>query len=174
MTSIRSIAATLVLALAAGTALQGSAGAQVDDQTIELRIATDASGRWGENIHLNVTSFNALVLLTGEAPDRATYDAILAMAKATPKVRSVQDEMVIAPNTPLSSRTNDAYITSKVKTRFVEENRFAANLVKVVTERQVVYLMGIVTKKEGDDAAEIAAGTSDVVRVVKVFEYMNG
>jgi osmotically-inducible protein OsmY len=195
MTTFRTLAATLALALVAGAALQGcaplvvagaaagtalvvadrrSAGAQVDDETIELRIGTDARTRFGERIHLNVTSYNAIVLLTGEAPDRATYDAILAMAKGTPKVRSVQDEMVIAPNTPLSSRTNDTYITSKVKARFVEENRFAANLVKVVTERQVVYLMGIVTKKEGDDAAAIAAGTSDVVRVVKVFEYMNG
>ena len=193
MTSPRIVTASLAVALAAAFMLQGcapivvagaaagtalvvadrrSAGAQVDDETIETRIASSANGQWGDHIHLNATSYNGLVLLTGEAPDRATYDAILAVVKATPKVRSVQDEMVIAPNTPMSSRTNDTYITSKVKTRFIEENKFAANHVKVVTERQVVYLMGIVTRKEGDDAAQIAAGTSDVVRVVKVFEYM--
>jgi osmotically-inducible protein OsmY len=195
MTSLRPLVATLALALAAGAALQGcapiivagaaagtvlvvadrrSAGAQVDDEAIELRVSNDARGTYGDRIHLNVTSYHGIVLLTGEAPDRATYDSILAMVKGTPKVRSVQDEMVIAPNTPMSSRTNDTYITSKVKARFIEENRFAANLVKVVTERQVVYLMGIVTKKEADDAAQIAASTTDVVRVVKVFEYMNG
>src|SRR6185312_881312 len=163
MTSLRPLVAT-----------RRSAGAQVDDEAIELRVSNDARGTYGDRIHLNVTSYNGIVLLTGEAPDRATYDSILAMVKGTPKVRSVQDEMVIAPNTPMSSRTNDTYITSKVKARFIEENRFAANLVKVVTERQVVYLMGIVTKKEADDAAQIAASTTDVVRVVKVFEYMNG
>ncbi len=71
------------------------------------------------------------------------------------------------------SRTNDTYITSKVKARFVEANKFSANHVKVVTERGVVYLMGIVSRQEGDAAAQIAATTSGVVRVVKLFEYTN-
>lgn len=162
---------------AAGTALvvsdRRSAGAQVDDQTIETKAAADANAQWGDRIHLNVTSFNGIVLLTGEAPDRATYDAIAAMVKGIPRVRSVQNEMVIAPNTPMSSRTNDTYITSKVKSRFIEENKFAATQVKVVTERQVVYLMGIVTRKEAADAAAIASSTTDVVRVVTVFEYLD-
>ncbi len=193
MTSLRLTVASLALALGAGSVLSGcapivvagaaagtalvvadrrSAGAQLDDETIETKAAADAMAQWGDRIHLNVTSFNGIVLLTGEAPDRATYDAIATLIKSIPRVRTVQDEMVIAPNTPMSSRTNDTYITSKVKTRFIEENRFPANRVKVVTERQVVYLMGMVTHKEGDDAAQIAAATSDVVRVVKVFEYI--
>ncbi|HEY7903659.1 MAG TPA: BON domain-containing protein [Casimicrobiaceae bacterium] len=193
MTSLRLTVASLALALGAGSVLSGcapivvagaaagtalvvadrrSAGAQLDDETIETKAAADANAQWGDRIHLNVTSFNGIVLLTGEAPDRATYDAIATLIKSIPRVRTVQDEMVIAPNTPMSSRTNDTYITSKVKTRFIEENRFPANRVKVVTERQVVYLMGMVTHKEGDDAAQIAAATSDVVRVVKVFEYI--
>jgi osmotically-inducible protein OsmY len=167
----------VVAGAAAGTALvvtdRRTAGAQVDDETIETKAAANANEQWGDRIHFNVTSFNAIVLLTGEAPDRATYDAIAAMVKGIPRVRSVQNEMVIAPNTPMSSRTNDTYITSKVKSRFVEANRFSATHVKVVTERQVVYLMGIVTRKEAADAADIAATTSDVVRVVKVFEYLD-
>ena len=148
-----------------------SAGAQVDDTAIETKVASEANGRWGDRIHLNATSYNGIVLLTGEAPDRATYDDIAAMVKSIDRVRSVQDEMVIAPNTPLSSRTNDTYITSKVKTRFIEANKFPATWVKVVTERQVVYLMGMVTRQQGEEAAQIAANTSDVKRVVKVFEY---
>jgi osmotically-inducible protein OsmY len=192
MTHIRSITAALGVALgatfalsacapivvagaAAGAALvvadRRSAGAQVDDQAIESKAGANANSQWGDRIHLNVTSFNGVVLLTGEAPDAATREAIGNMVRAIDRVRSVQNEMVVAPNTPLSSRTNDSFITSKVKTRFVEENRFPANRVKVVTERQVVYLMGIVTRQEADDAARIAATTSDVVRVVKVFEY---
>ena len=83
----------------------------------------------------------------------------------------MQNELVVAPNADLSARTNDSYITSKVKTRMVEANKFPPNVVKVVTERGVVYLMGIVTRPEGNAAGEIAATTSDVVRVVKVFDY---
>lgn len=192
MTAIRNITAALAIATGASFALSAcapivvagaaagavlvaadrrSTGAQVDDQSIEAKAAANANSQWGDRIHLNVTSFNGVVLLTGEAPDAPTRDAIANMVKSIDRVRSVQNEMVIAPNTPMSSRTNDTYITSKVKTRFVEENRFPANRVKVVTERQVVYLMGIVTRQEGDAAAQIAATTSDVVRVVKVFEY---
>jgi osmotically-inducible protein OsmY len=75
--------------------------------------------------------------------------------------------------TDLGARTNDSYITSKVKGRFVEANKFAPNHVKVVTERQIVYLMGLVTHAEGDTAAQLAATTSGVTRVVKLFEYID-
>ncbi len=176
--ALQGCAPVIVAGAAAGTALvatdKRSAGAIVDDEAIEQKAVASTNEKWGDHIHLNVTSFNGIVLLTGEAPDRPTYDAIAAMVKAIPKVRSVQNEMVIAPNTPMSSRTNDTYITSKVKTRFVEANKFPTSQVKVVTERQVVYLMGLVTRQVADDAAAIAAATTDVVRVVKVFEYING
>ncbi len=175
--ALSACAPIIVAGAAAGTALvvadRRSTGAQVDDQSIETKAAADANSQWGDRIHLNTTSFNGIVLLTGEAPDAPTRDAIANMVKALDRVRSVQNEMVIAPNTPMSSRTNDSYITSKVKTRFVEQNNFPANRVKVVTERQVVYLMGMVTHKEGDDATQIASTTTDVVRVVKVFEYIS-
>jgi osmotically-inducible protein OsmY len=151
-----------------------STGAQVDDTSIETKLITNAGTRYGDRIHLNVTSYNGIVLLTGEVPDQATSTEIAAMAKGTERVRSVQNELVVGPNAPLSSRTNDTYITSKVKSRFVEAaSRFSATHVKVVTERQVVFLMGIVSRAEGGDAAQIASTTSDVVRVVKVFEYTN-
>ncbi len=150
-----------------------STGAQVDDESIEVKLTTDIGNRWGSAVHVNVTSYNGLVLLTGEVPDTATKTAIADMAKATNRVHSVHDELVIGPSTDMSARTNDTYITSKVKARFIEANKFAATQVKVVTERRVVYLMGIVTHAEADAAAQIAATTSGVAMVVKVFEYSN-
>jgi osmotically-inducible protein OsmY len=152
---------------------QRSTGAQLDDQTIEIKIATTVGGKWGNEVHLNATSYNGVVLLTGEAPSTIVQDEITKIAKSTDRVRSVQNEMVIGPVTDLSARTNDTYITSKVKTRLLEDEKLKALYVKVVTERGVVYLMGIMTREEGNQAAQVAATTSGVARVVKVFEYKN-
>jgi osmotically-inducible protein OsmY len=88
-------------------------------------------------------------------------------------VRNITNELVVGPKSSISSRSNDTYITSKVKTKFVTENKFQANYVKVVTENSVVYLLGIVNKAEADAAAEIASNTEGVAKVVKVFEYIN-
>jgi len=167
----------LIAGAAGGAAMvatdRRSAGAQVDDESIELKIATQASSEFGERIHLNVTSYNGIVLLTGEVPDQATLASVGNLAKNTEKVRVVHNEMVVGPNSDFSARSNDTYITSKVKTRMLEANKFPPNVVKVVTERSVVYLMGIDSKEEGDAAAEIAATTAGVVRVVKFFQYTN-
>jgi len=152
---------------------QRSTGAQLDDQTIEIKIATTVGGKWGNEVHLNATSYNGIVLLTGEAPSTVVQDEITKIAKSTDRVRSVQNEMVIGPVTDLSARTNDTYITSKVKTRLLEDEKFKALYVKVVTERDVVYLMGIMSREDGTQAAQIAATTAGVARVVKVFEYKN-
>jgi osmotically-inducible protein OsmY len=148
-----------------------STGAQLDDETIEIKITTNAAGRWGNEVHLNVTSYNGIVLLTGEAPSTIIQDEITKIAKSTDRVRIVQNEMVIGPVTDLSARTNDTYITSKVKTRLLEDEKLKAIYIKVVTERSVVYLMGIVPRSEAEQAAQVAATTSGVARVVKVFEY---
>jgi osmotically-inducible protein OsmY len=150
-----------------------STGAQIDDQTIEFKVTTAAGNRWGNEVHLNVTSVNGVVLLTGEAPSTVVQDEITQLAKSTDRVRVVQNEMVIGPVTDLGARTNDTYITSKVKTRLLNEDSIKALYVKVVTERSVVYLMGILTREQGETAAQVAATTSDVAKVVKVFEYKN-
>jgi osmotically-inducible protein OsmY len=148
-----------------------STGAQVDDESIELKINTAAGSSYGNEIHLNVTSYNATVLLTGEVPSKAVLDDIVKVAKGTDRVKKVDSYLVIGPNAEMSTRTNDSYITSKVKARFVESDKFSATHVKVVTERGVVYLMGIVSRAEGDAAAQVAATTSGVGKVVKIFEY---
>jgi osmotically-inducible protein OsmY len=150
---------------------QRSTGAQLDDESIEIKVTTEAGGRWGNEVHLNVTSYNGIVLLTGEAPSTTVQDEITKIAKSTDRVRIVQNEMVIGPVTDLSARTNDTYITSKVKTRLLGDEKLKALYIKVVTERSVVYLMGIVPRPEADQAAQIAATTAGVARVVKVFEY---
>ena len=147
-----------------------SAGAQLDDEAIELKIANAVRANYA-NTHVNVTSFNGTVLLTGEVPDATARDGIGNLARNTDRVRSVQNELVVAPPSSLGNRSSDTLITSKVKARFVEANEFHANNVKVVTERGVVYLMGIVSRQEAEAAARLAARTSGVVRVVRVFEY---
>lgn len=94
------------------------------------------------------------------------------MVKPINQVNKVTNELVIGENSSLTSRSNDAYITSKVKASFIKENKFPANYVKVVTEASTVFLLGIVTQQEADDAVEIARGVSGVEKVVKVFEYI--
>ena len=124
-------------------------------------------------MHAISTSYNGVVLLSGEVPNSEIAASIGNLAKNTERVRSVHNELVVGPNTTLQERSSDTFITSKVKSRFVEANKFSATHVKVVTERGIVYLMGIVRRDEGDAAAQIASTTSGVVRVVKLFEYMN-
>jgi osmotically-inducible protein OsmY len=168
----------VIVAGAAGTALvatdRRSAGAQFDDATIEAKVGQFANSRWGDRAHVSVTSYNGVVLITGEVPDEAGKAAITESAKGTDRVRSVQNELVVAPPSELGSRSNDTYLTSVVKTRFLEAtDKFSATHVKVVTDRGVVYLMGLVRRPEIDSAAQIAASTKGVARVVKVVEYID-
>ena len=171
------------LPLAVGAAAGGAAmvatdrrstGTQLDDEIIEDKIVATVNQRFKGDFHVNATSYNGIVLLTGEVPAEAAKADIAEIARTTPKVRAVQNELAIGIVTDLGSRSNDSLITSKVKTRFVEANKFQINHVKVVTERGVVYLMGLVRRGEGDAAAEIARTTSGAQRVVKVFEYVAG
>ena len=150
-----------------------TSGIYIEDQGIELKAVNQINSELGENIHVNVTSFNRNVLITGEAFNEASKKRAEEIVKSIENVKNVTNELAIGPRSSLSSRSNDTYITSKVKGRLATENRFPANYVKVVTERSVVYLMGLVTQQEAADAVEIASGTSDVEKVVKVFEYMD-
>ena len=148
-------------------------GVYVEDENIELKAVKYMETTLGDNTHINVTSYNRNVLLTGEAPDDTTKASAEAFVKSIEHVRNITNEITIGPKTDLSSRSNDTYITSKIKTKFVTENQFPANYVKIVTENSAVYLMGIVTKAEADAAVAIASNTDGVSKVVKVFEYMN-
>ncbi|MEN9725290.1 MAG: hypothetical protein RLZZ98_799 [Pseudomonadota bacterium] len=150
-----------------------STGAYLEDQEIELKAEKAINDNLKENVHANVTSYNRRVLITGEVSNEANKAKAESVVKPIQNVNRINNQLVIGANTTISSRTNDAYITSKVKTKFISENKFAANLVKVVTENGTVFLLGMVTHKEGDDAAEIASKVSDVKKVVKDFEYID-
>lgn len=149
-----------------------TAGIYVEDENIELKAVKKMETNLGEDAHVNVTSYNRNVLLTGEVPVADSKTKAESLVKEINNTRAITNEIVVGPKSSIGSRSNDAYLTSKVKTKFVTENKFAANLVKVVTENSVVYLLGIVTKAEGDAAVEIARNTDGVTKVVKVFEYM--
>jgi osmotically-inducible protein OsmY len=160
----------------AGAAVMSAAdrratGAQVDDEGIELRAVNRVSERFGDKVHVNITSYNRSVLITGEVPNGNTKNEIEKIVTGMTNVRSVTNDLQVASGTSLSSRAGDATITGKVKARFVDANRFNVFHVKVVTENSVVYLMGIVTETEAAAAAEVARTTSGVRKVVKVFEY---
>jgi osmotically-inducible protein OsmY len=150
-----------------------SASVVQSDQGVEQKIGKAVVDRWppASGVHVNVTSYGGKVLLTGEVPTQAIRDEIEKIATSTQFVQGVTNELIVGPETLIAARTRDTYITSKVKARLVEAKRLDAKNVVVVTERGVVYLMGLVSPAEGDAAAEVAASTSDVVRVVKLFEY---
>ncbi|MGZ8156680.1 MAG: BON domain-containing protein [Burkholderiales bacterium] len=146
-----------------------SASVLADDQTIESRIANRVNEKY-PGAHLNATSYNHLVLLTGEAQSAEMKADIERIARGVDKVRGIYNELTVGPVTPLSARTNDSLITGKVKARFVDARKFHPIHVKVVTEAGTVYLMGLVNRQEANDATEIARTTADVRRVVRVFE----
>ena len=149
-----------------------SSGAYVEDEGLEWKVGNRIKERFGEAAHVNVTAFNRVVLLTGEISDEAGRSALDQIAAGVPNVRGVTNEVQVAGASSLTSRGNDAVVTSKVKARFVDDNGFSANHVKVVTEAGTVFLMGLVTREEADQATEIARTTSGVRKVVRVFEYI--
>ena len=161
-----------VAATGAVAADRRTSGIYVEDEGIELKAVKKMETNLGEQAHVNVTSYNRNVLLTGEVPDEAAKAKAETLLKEIQNIRAVTNEIVVSPKTTIGSRSSDTYITSKVKTKFVTENKFPANYVKIVTENSVVYLLGIVKKAEGDAAGEIASSTEGVSRVVKVFEYI--
>jgi osmotically-inducible protein OsmY len=148
-----------------------SAGTQVEDQRIESRASSAIDQRFGWKVHVNVTSYNRQVLITGEVPDAVTHAEVEKLIAAVPGVRTLANELAIGALTSLAARTGDAVVTSNVKSRFLGAKNFNPIHVKVVTEAGVVFLMGMVTDVEANAASEIARTTDGVKKVVKVFEY---
>jgi osmotically-inducible protein OsmY len=150
-----------------------TSGSQVDDEVIELK----AKGRMGEafpddRARVNTTSYNRMVLLTGQVPSEADKTTAEQVVARIDNVVSVVNELSVGPVTTLGERTKDAFVTTKVKASIVDAKDLFANSIKVVTHRGVVYLMGRVTEREANRAAEIARGVSGVAKVVKVFEIL--
>lgn len=164
------LAVTSVGATAAMAADRRSSGAYVDDESIEWKAADRISKEFGTNNHVNVTSYNRVLLLTGEVADAGKRAEIERVVSSVEQVRRVVNETVVGPASSLTARANDMLITSNVKARLVDSDRISAHTVKVVTEANVVFLLGLVTQSEADTATEIARKSRGVSKVVRVFE----
>lgn len=147
-------------------------GTQVEDEGIELRAGNRIHGIYGDKVHVNVTSYNRQVLLTGEVPSAEVRDAVEKTVAAEQNVRSVVNDLAVMPNNTIGQRSNDTFITGKVRASLVDAKDLSANSFKVVTERNVVYLMGRVSQREAGRATAIARGITGVSKVVRVFEYL--
>jgi osmotically-inducible protein OsmY len=148
-------------------------GAQTEDKTITVKAELKIPKITGENGHVNIASYNRKVLLTGEVRDEAMKAAVEREVRTIEGVEGVVNELEIAGPSSYTSRSNDALITTKVKASLVDMKTISATSFKVVTERGTVYLMGRVTQREGNIAADVAKGVSGVNRVVKIFEYIS-
>lgn len=146
---------------------------QTEDEGIEWKAARSVPERFAAASHLNFTSFNRRLMITGEVPSEEAKAAIGEQAAKVAGVKEVFNEVTIGPASSLSVRSNDSYITSKVKGRLVDEKYLSATHIKVVTEAGVAYLMGIVSERESKLAVTIASRTDGVRKVVNLFEVLS-
>ncbi len=150
-----------------------TSGAQVEDEGIELRGTIRLREALAERGHVNLTSYNRQVLLTGEVPtdnDRQLAEQVIGKVE---NVRGIVNELAVSGNSSLTQRSSDAIITGRVKAAFIDAKDLSANNFKVVTERGTLFLMGRVTQAEATRATEIARSTSGVQKVVRIFEYLS-
>lgn len=147
-------------------------GTQTEDREIQIKAVTQFSRQMPKEAHLNIAVFNRYVLLTGEVPTQAAKQKAEMLVRNIPNVRSVVNELAAQGASSLPARSNDAYLTAKVKTALIREEKLSANFLKVVTERGVVYLMGLVSVTEGNLASDVTSRVPGVLQVVKVFQYV--
>jgi osmotically-inducible protein OsmY len=147
-----------------------TSGAQIEDQAIELKANTRVREILGDRGHVNVTSYNRMVLLSGEVPTESDKAAIEQSVSKVDNARSVVNELAVMTASSLSNRSNDALVTTKVKATLVDAGDISANAFKVLTERGIVYLMGRVTEREAERASELTRSISGVQKVVRVVE----
>jgi len=191
--SIQKIAALLLVTASLGGALSACApllvggavmgslmatdrrtsGAQVEDQGIELRAASRIRENLGDRVHVNITSYNRQVLLTGEVPSAQDKQLVEQVVARVENVRAVVNELAVLGSSTLTQRSSDALVTGKVKAGLLDAKDLFANAFKVVTERGTTYLMGRVTQREADRATDIARRTGGVQKVVRVLEIIS-
>ena len=147
-----------------------SVGTQTEDESIEWKASARVSEKFGDKVHVNFTSYNRKVLLSGEVPDEATRVEVEKLTSGVANVEGVYNELVIGPLTSFGNRSNDAYITSKVKSRSIDVGKLNPVHVKVVTEAGTVFLLGLVTQAEADSAVQVARTTAGVKKVVNLLE----
>lgn len=177
--ALNGCAAPLVIGGAAATGVavaydRRTAGTILDDERIELQVLSLVAEeqQLAQRTHLNVTSYNGIVLLTGEIEEEALGQRIAELARKVAKVREIKNELVIGPPSPAASRSRDTVLTTRVKSRLVADSNVDATAIKVVSENGTVYLMGMVNRTEAANAVDVTRSTEGVQRIVKVFEYI--
>ena len=150
-----------------------TSGAQLEDEGIELRALNRIRGTLGDRVHVNLTSYNRQVLLTGEVPSAQDKAAVEQIVSRVENVSSVVNDLDVASASTLGQRSADTLVTGRVKAALIEARDLQFNAFKVVTERGVVYLLGRVTQREADRATAVARSTTDVQKVVRVFEIIS-
>jgi osmotically-inducible protein OsmY len=169
--------AAAVVGSAVGAAIvatdRRTTGVQLEDQSIEFKTSARIKETVGERGHVSATSYNRVVLLTGEVNTEDDRKAIEAAVGKVENVLSVVNETAVMPNSTVGSRSNDALLTTKIKATYVDAKDIQANTIKVVTERATVFLMGRVTEREATRATDLARGVPGVTKVVRVFELLS-
>jgi osmotically-inducible protein OsmY len=150
-----------------------TSGAQLEDEGIELRTANRFRTTFIERVHINVTSYNRQVLLTGEVPTAADKATAEQLAKQVENVKSVVNELEVLGNSTLTARSSDALVTSRVKAALVDDKDLYANAFKIVTERGTVYMMGRVSQREANKATEVVRSQQGVQKVVRLLEIIS-
>jgi len=150
-----------------------SVGTQTEDETIEWKASARIRDNLGDRAHVNVTSYNRKVLLTGETFTAEAKAEVDRLVRDVPNVQGTYNELVVAPSSSFTARSNDAFITSKIKSRSVDNGKFNPVHVKVVTEAGVAFLLGTVTQAEADAALHVASTTSGVKKVVNLLEIIS-
>ena len=161
-------------AVAGGLSLNDrrTGGTQIEDQSIELKSGGRLRDAIGDKGHVNVTSYDRIVLLSGEVPSDADKAAAEKAVRDIEGVNNVVNELEVGPNSTISTRSSDTVITTRVKSALIDAKDVQASAIKVITERGNVYLMGRVTEREATRAAEIARAQPSVLKVVRVFEIL--
>ena len=149
-----------------------TSGTYVEDEGIEIKAAARIRERLGDRVHVNVTSYNRQVLLTGEAPTAEDKQLVEQVVAQVENVRNTVNEISILGNSTLTQRSSDAVVTGRVKAKLLDARDLLSNSFKIVTERGTVYLMGRVTQREANRATEIITATQGVQRLVRVLEVL--
>ena len=173
---LSSCAVVAVGGVAAGAAIMAdrrTPGVQAIDKGIELEANNALAKKFDDNAHINVTSFNQKVLLSGEVKDADIKGEAGAYVKAMKNARSVFNELIIGPNSSYTSRANDSYLESKIKTQMIFTEQLPSNSMAIVAEGSSIYLMGILTQSEADLAKKIASNTSGVKDVYVYFDIIS-
>jgi len=170
--------ATAVVTGATGVSVhhdRRSTGAIIDDQGIEFKAASALffNKEIYDQSHINVTSYNGIVLITGETLTESLKQQVTAELKAINKVRRIHNELTIAAPSSLPSRSSDTWLTTKIKSKLTTDGNIDPFYIKVVTENGVVYLMGVVTHAEANAAITVVSQSAGVQRVIKIFEYID-